>query len=206
MRPVWCPDLRGERVLFVASGPSCKTVPLHEARGRCRAVAINTSWELCPWADILYASDGAWWRQKNGVPGFAGIKVTQSEAAQKRFPDVNRILVRRKFDRLVVDQSGEIGDGGNSLFQAINIVVKAGPPRVMGFAGADMRLDYGVHWHGRHEGMLNNPKERSVRRWIAALDGIAGDLKALGITVLNLSAISSLTAYRKATLQEFLTA
>lgn len=204
MRWGWCPDFSGQKVLIVASGPSAATVPLQDARGLARFVAINESWRICPWADVLYGADGAWWKKRNGVPEFAGIRVSQDPTAHARFAQVQHIKCRRGVNRIILDHVGDIGDGRTSLFQAMNIVVRAGPPRVLGFVGADMRLDYGVHWHGRHEDGLSNPRQSSILRWIENIDGAAEDLRRLGVTVLNLSSISALTRYRKATLQEFL--
>ena len=206
MRPDWCPDFSGARVLIVASGPSAQSVPLDEAKGLSRFVAINESWKLCPWADLLYACDGAWWKANNGVAEFGGLRVTQDQSVRVRFPNVQHVKCRRGVARILVDDTGEIGDGRTSLFQALNLVVRAGPPRAIGLVGADMRLDYGMHWHGPHRGELNNPREKIVLRWREALDGVADQLAGLGVTVLNLSAISTLQNYRKVTLQEFLAA
>lgn len=205
-RPDWCPDFSGERVLIVASGPSAQTVPLEDAKGRARFVAINDSWKLCPWADVLYACDGAWWRKNEGLPEFAGIRVSQDITAHSRFPGIHHVKCRRGIARIITDKTGEIGDGRTSLFQAINLVVRAGPPRIIGLVGADMRLDYGMHWHGPHEGGLNNPREAMINRWRDAIDGVAGQLSGLGVTVFNLSPISTLKAYRMAMLGEFLAA
>lgn len=204
MRWDWCPDFTGQKVLIVASGPSAATVPLEDAKGLARFVAINESWQLCPWADMLYGCDGAWWKKRNGVPEFGGIRVSQDPTARNCFPAIHHVRCRRGVNRIIDDGTGDVGDGRNSTFQAINVVVRAGPPRVIGLVGVDMSLDYGEHWHGRHEDGLNNPRHKSVAAWKSAGDGIAGQLAAMGITVLNLSSISTLQNYRKATLQEFL--
>lgn len=206
MRPDWCPDFSGDRVLIVASGPSAETVPLETAKDKARFIAINESWKLCPWADLLYACDGAWWKANEGAAAFGGLRATQDQTVRVRFPDVQHVKCRRGVSRILIDDSGEVGDGRTSLFQALNLVVRAGPPRVIGLVGADMRLDYGMHWHGPHRGELNNPREKIVERWREALDGVADQLSGLGVTVFNLSAISTLQNYRKVTLQEFLTA
>lgn len=206
MRPDWCPDFTGEKVLIVASGPSAQTVPLEEAKGLARFVAINESWRLCPWAEVLYGCDGAWWKKCAGVPEFAGLRVTQDKAVRNNYPAIHFIKCRRGVARIITDQTGEIGDGRTSLFQAINLAVRSGPPRVIGLVGADMRLDYGVHWHGPHDRGLNNPREKMINTWRDAIDGVAEQLSHLGVTILNLSAISALSNYRKVTLQEFLAA
>lgn len=206
MRPDWCPDFTADRVLIVASGPSAQSVPLADAQGLARFVAINESWRLCPWADVLYGCDGAWWRKNNGLLAFGGLRVSQDATLLGRFPDVHLVKCRRGIARIITDKTGEIGDGRTSLFQALNLVVRAGPPRVVGLVGADMTLEYGTHWHGPHGDGLNNPREAMINRWRQNIDGVADQLSALGITVLNLSPISTLKAYRMATLQEFLAA
>jgi hypothetical protein len=206
MRPDWCPDFSGERVLIVASGPSAQTVPLEEAKGKARFVAINESWRLCPWADVLYGADLQWWMKKKGVPDFEGLRVTQALQVSHYHPNVHALKCRRGVHRIITDHTGEIGDGRTSLFQAINLVVRAGPPQTIGLVGADMRLDYGVHWHGEHPAGLTNPRPTAIQRWRENIDGIADQLVDLGVTVLNLSPISTLEQYRKVTLQEFLTA
>ena len=83
MRPDWCPDLSGARVLIVASGPSAAQVPMEQAKGKSFVVAINESWRLCPWADMLYACDGTWWKKRNGVPEFTGLRVSQDDGAKQ---------------------------------------------------------------------------------------------------------------------------
>jgi len=206
MRPEWCPDFTGARVLIVASGPSAATVPLEEAKGTARFVAINDSWRLCPWADVLYGCDGAWWRKNAGVSEFDGLRVAQDATIAAQFPDINQVKCRRGIARIITDKTGDIGDGRTSLFQAINLVVRAGPPRVIGLVGADMRLDYGIHWHGPHGEGLNNPRETTISCWRESIDGIAGQLADLGVTVLNLSPVSTLKNYRMTTLREFLAA
>lgn len=93
-----------------------------------------------------------------------------------------------------MDQPGKTGWGANSGFQALNLAAQFRPRRIV-LVGYDMRIDLGVHWHGRHRGSLNNPGQSTVITWRIALDGVAGDLAALGIEVLNASPVSALTAY-----------
>lgn len=120
------------------------------------------------------------------------------------YPDVRRIEVDKKSDVLVM-RPGKTGSGGNSGFQALNLAVQWGARRVL-LVGYDMRIDLGVHWHGPHGYGLNNPTEHLTRRWVAALDGVAATLAGLGVEVLNCAPISALTAYRKTTLGEALSA
>lgn len=109
----------------------------------------------------------------------------------------------RGCDEILVDQPGVLGDAGNSGFQAVNLAVQLGARRLL-LIGFDMRLDLGIHWHGKHGRGLNNPTEANVAKWRRILDAAAPRLAALGVSVVNCSAVSALEAYPKMTLTEAL--
>lgn len=161
---------------------------------------INTSYRLAPWADMLYATDFSWWEQHDGVPDFAGLKVSQDPKIDHR-PQwgIHRVVVDRYQDRLLVDTYGTIGWGGNSGFGALNLAVQFGVKRII-LVGYDMRIDHGLHWHENHRG--NNPIQRNVERWRRVIDEVAPAIGALGITVLNASKISTLRNYPKMSFDE----
>ena len=205
MKPDWFPDWTGETVVIVASGPSAGDVPLDFAKGRARFMAINTSWKLAPWADLLFACDAAWWGNAKGCPEFAGLKVTVDAHAAKHFPDVRVVRCRKPDDRLVVDDIGTIGWGGNSGFHCLNLAVQFGCRKII-LVGFDMTIAYGIHWHGKHPDRLNNPSNRNVERWRRAVDGAARVIAPLGISVINCSPISALTKYPKMGFEEALAA
>lgn len=60
-----------------------------------------------------------------------------------------------------------------------------------------MSLDHGYHWHGRHPGGLNNPKQAGVDKWRANLDMQRPVLDKMGIRLIIGSPNSRLTAYEK---------
>lgn len=197
----WWRDWRGHTVVIVASGPSAADIELGKAQGRARVLTINESWRLAPWADALYACDGAWWKARGGVPEFAGLKLSHDPKAAKVGADIHQFDIKAQRDEILTDRAGLIGDGGNSGFQALNVAVQFGAKRIA-LVGYDMRLDRGIHWHGRHARGLNNPSPNHFGRWRRALDRAADRLADLGIEVLNLSPVSTLTAYRFATIDE----
>lgn len=208
MPPDWWPDWSGQTCVIVASGPSAKDADLAQAMGRAKVIVINSSWQLAPWADVLYGCDFAWWRVNEGVPKFAGLKISQDPKAVRFFPGVHLVKTTRPgYDSpsiLLTQDAGTIGHGGHGGFQAVNLAAQFGPPSKIILVGFDMRTDLGVHWHGKHTGGLNNPNARQVGRWREAFDSIAPSLAGLGILVINASPISALTAYQKMTLQEAL--
>jgi hypothetical protein len=164
------------------------------ARGRAKFIAINESWRLCPWADVLYACDGAWWRKHSGVAAFSGLKVTQEAAAARQF-GLMLAKVSRGTNAILTD--GEmIGDGGNGGFQALNLAINWGAKRIL-LVGYDMTLERGEHWHGRHPQGLNNPREHNIRRWLSARWAAPA-----GVEVINCNPASALCAYPKMSFEE----
>lgn len=196
----WWPDWSGQRAVIVASGPSAKNIDLSVAKGHARFIAVNESWKLAPWSDVLYGADGDWWRQKEGVPGFQGLKISQDRKLFETHPEIKRIDVEAASNELKFDEPGKIGAGGNSGFQALNLALqwKAWPIFLVGF---DMHDENGSHWHGRHL-KLRNPSPRVFKRWILALDKAAVALNQRRIKVYNTSANSRLAGFEKVNFEQ----
>lgn len=155
-----------------------------------------------PWADILHACDFAWWEKYRGVPEFAGIKLSADRKVLQRAWGVHALRIHKNSDKLELLQTGAVGWGGNSGFHCLNLAVQMQPQRII-LVGFDMRLDRGVHWHGAHQG-LNNPTAGNVARWRRSIDATAPLIAALGIDVVNASAVSALEGFRKMPLPEAL--
>ena len=200
-KPDWFPDWRGQACAIIASGPSAKSAPIDLLRGKARIIAINESWQLCKWADALYAADGGWWNARLGVKAFGGLKISQDRVACDQFKDIRKVTVETRGNSLLMIP-GQIGSGGNGGFQALNLAVQFGASTIL-LIGFDMRVDLGEHWHPRHYPPLSNPHPNdNLPRWRAALDGAADVLSDLGVRVVNCSAVSLLKAYPKMTVQE----
>ena len=90
--------------------------------------------------------------------------------------------------------AGSRAGGGNSGFQALNLAAQFGATKII-LVGFDMRVDRGVHWHGRHGAGLNNPREANMVSWRSALNASGTVLARYGVTVINASAESTLTAF-----------
>jgi len=208
--PQWFPRWFGRCVVIVASGPSAGGEDLKGIRARLAAagrrqpvwVTINASYRLAPWADVLYAADGLFWTRDDGARAFPGLKVTQHVGDAARF-GLECVKLNPKRRTMAFDRFGEIGSGGNSGFQAVNLAAQAGAARIV-LVGFDYSLERGVHWHGPHPTGMNNPSARNCERWRADLDAAAPLLAGLGIEVLNASPYSTLTAFEKRPLWECL--
>lgn len=202
--PRWFQDWRGQTAVLVASGPSASDVPVEMARGRARFIAVNNSWRLAPWADILFACDVSWWRHARGAPEFVGLKLSTDQIAAREFEDVHKVGIKRGDDRLELAEMGTVGWGGNSGFHALNLAVQFGAAKII-LVGYDMTVSYGEHWHGRHPDGMHNPTPGNVARWRRAVDAAAKVIPD-GIRVFNCSPISALQNYPKVTFEEAMAA
>lgn len=192
----WIPEWAEETCVCVASGPSAKGVPLELAKDAgARVITANNSWELAPWADIIYACDGRWWRKyMEDVAHLPALKVTSDKRAADEL-DLNYIKVNKPDDRALM-QKGVIGWGGNSGFHLINMAMQFGCARIV-LVGYDMTIKHGNHWHKDHTGDLTNPTAGNVSRWRRAVDGIAPVAEKYDIEIINCSMVSALQNYPK---------
>jgi len=189
-----------ECVALVASGLSAKAVDLSVLRDRIRVVAVNTSYELVPWADMLYACDYRWWYTQQGAKNFRGVKVTQDTIAKEAYRELVLVEVTTSGDELITGKLGSLGAGGNSAFQAMNLLVQIGV-RGIALIGCDLT---GEHWHGRHPVPLENPDESNFIRWRKAFNGATVKLAEMDVDVVNCSEASTIKAYPKMSLEQAL--
>lgn len=175
-------------------------------------IAIKESHELCPWADVVYGCDPAWWLFRNGLPSFKGLKITWEGSNLHRFPDIKRIRIDKSQDRIypvdrrryrmVFDDPGMIGGGGNSGFQAVNLAVHFGATKLL-LVGFDMHDRGGVHWYGRNGWARGgNPDETCFARWRRDFDVAAIDLENRGVQVVNASPMSAMTCFGRSTVEK----
>jgi len=129
--------------------------------------------------------------------------LTGSARASDLFPFLRLFSIDRGADLARFDSFGELGDGGNSGFQAVNVAAQFGGTRIA-LVGFDMSLERGFHFHGRHKGPLNNPREAHLGRWRRAFAQAAPVYEAAGVEIVNTSEHSRLDAFPKMTLEAFL--
>lgn len=200
MRPEWYPDWSTQTCALVASGESAAAIDLEKIRGKCRVGVINTSYQLAPWAEVLYACDGRWWDHHKEARSFAGVRVTQDAVTAKRYGlHCIALCDERDPDRDTMKLApGCIGRGSNSGFQMFNLALQFGARRFM-LAGYDF---CGDHWHGKHPDGLRNARPQSLIKWRDVFE--AAVAKVAGIDVVNLSPVSALSAFPKMSVEQAL--
>lgn len=207
MRPDWYLDWSGFAVAIIASGPSAKKTNIAALRDCMPVIAIKENVELAPWADVVYGCDAAWWKAKQGLPDFKGLKVSfkgNTSNPPPPYPDIRLVDVSANSDQLIFEPNGKLGAGGNSGFQAVNLVVQFGAKHIV-LIGFDMHDRSGAHWYGRNywpQG--NNPTEDNFRRWRKAFEMAAPKLKERGIQVINASNNSTLKCFERRSIEETL--
>lgn len=210
--PAWFPDWSGQACAIIASGPSAKKANIAALRGKLRVIAIKEcAVDLCPWADVAYGCDAAWWRHRRGLPDFKGFKISHARELTSSFPDIRMIDIKPHrpsvpgeewVDRILIDEPGIIGAGRNSAFQALNIAVQFGSRRAM-FIGLDL---HGEHYYGRNNWFkAGNPDEYQFDRCIRVFNANAQVLKSMGVDVVNASPTTRLQCFRRSTIEHALT-
>lgn len=201
----WWPDWDGGTVALVCCGPSAKKADVDLLRGTMPVMVIKQAIDLCSFADAVYCCELPWWKYRGGLPEFRGLKFGFDKTIGAAFPDVKLVGISEpKGDEMLFAQPMSIGSGGNSGFQAMNILAQAGVKRIP-VIGLDLQ---GTHFYGRNNWMgANNPDEAdNFVRWRRAFKIASGQLAALGVEVVNCSPASTLTCFRKASVADTLKA
>lgn len=197
-------------VVCIATGPSLTPEDVNFVRGKARIIAINDSYRLAPFADILYACDVRWWKWQfednaAAIRSFAGPKFCMQPPPSRRKdlkPEWGLSVLRNAGETgLELDPAAGLKTGGNSGYQAINLAVQLGAARIL-LLGYDMSLGRGgkAHWFGSHP-QGGPPKLTKFR---LNFPTIAPPLKEAGVEVLNCSRRSALTCFPKVALDRAL--
>lgn len=196
---LWDPIPRlwpGEVAVCIASGPTLAEEDLRTVRAsRARCVVVNRMWAAAPWADLLYAADGRWWKsgEAPSAEEFLGVRVSAAKSAE------GTIKVNVRNCTTVSDRW--LCSGTNSGLQALCLAAAFGARRI-GLLGYSMGAGVGLHSHPDHVGM-SNPDAEAFARWTAAFDLVAPQLHAAGIEVVNCSE-SKLRCFPRRTIADFL--
>lgn len=188
----------GSTIACLGCGPSLTAADVNAVRGRARVIAINDSFILAPWADVLYACDQHFWKIHNGVPTFNGLKYSLT-AKPGKWPGVQN-LRHTGHDGLELDPSA-VRTGHNSGYQAINVAVHLGATRIL-LLGYDMQLGPKgeQNWHRPHHQKSSSP----YREFQKAFPSLVKPLKMARVDVLNCSRRTALTCFPTMSLEQAL--
>ncbi len=203
----WWPDLSGKTVAILASGPSMTKEQCEVVRDRgWYAIAINETWRLALWADMLYGCDWQWWRTCRPLQAdFKGLRVLGSlpNTTKKRAhlpsemkwqePLLHYVPVRAGYSKMLLG-GREIGAGSNSAFQAANIAVRCNVSRLV-LLGVDCHSP-NKHWHGNHSHPeAPHQKKTLMKTWMKAWELSVDQLAERKVEVVNCSLGSALKVF-----------
>ena len=172
----------GATFVLLGSGPSLTQTDIDACRPQARVLAVNDTYRLAPWADVLFSADLAWWAAHPDARALPGLKYALPPVGQHRFSEVT-VLGRH-------GQSGFSPDphllcsGGHSGYAAINLAVHLGASRIV-LLGYDMAPDQ----TGRHHFFGEHPNGSHPRyaQWTPLYATLLAPLAARHIQLLNAS-------------------
>ncbi len=207
-------EWHGQTCAILGGGPGLNQAQCEQVRAAgLRAIAVNNSYLIAPWADILYFCDGHWWDEHHGrkeYRRFPGRKVTlenkhvleRAAVPANMEPELLALCNYGKEPRGICREPDGVYTGSNSGFQALNLAVHLGAARIL-LLGFDMRVvGHRTHWHDGHP----RPTPHDVyKNWmIPAFEAAVKDLQALGVEVINCTPGSALQCFPVLPLDEVL--
>lgn len=180
----------------LASGPSLTAEDVELVRrwrtGGRQVYVVNNTWELAPWADVLFAGDAVWLERYGDSVTFECTKVTAAKQ-----PPAGWDPVPGGFNWLT-----------NSGAGAICLAIRNGATAVY-LLGFDCRKKGGkAHWHPAHGGKLKNGRflkdAPNIADWPTIFAQTANFARANGVPVTNCSRVTVLSCFPRASLESVL--
>lgn len=205
----WTPEpwWKGETVFVLASGPSLTQEVCDKIKGR-KAIVINVSFKLAPWAPVWYFTDSYIYESfRDEVKAWPGEIITMSRTAKR---ELNERVKRVRGEGDPSFPSGKfppighpaIRQGRNSGNTAVALAIALGAARVA-LVGFDCRVIGGrEHHHDAYSGprdlsLYNNEFRRAFDGWNAAAI-------ASGVSIVNCTPGSAITEFPFADLDDVL--
>lgn len=200
----WTPEplFAGETVFCLASGPSLTAEVCGRIRGR-RAIVVNSSARLAPWADVLYFTDSSWYEPRRDlVAGWPGLVISMSRTAKRELPAKVLRVQGEMCPSFPPPGAPVIRQGRSSGHTAVALAIALGAATVV-LVGYDMRLVGGrEHCHDEYAGPRDI--DQYAREFVPAFAGWNAAALAAGAEVLNCTPGSAVTEFPFADLDEVL--
>jgi len=173
----------------MAGGPSLNASQIMEVY-LCGAycIAVNDTWKIAPFADVVYANDYLWWARNYQQTPQHAEKWTGSKTAALEF-GINFHEMKETY---------------NSGLRSIDLAIKKGADIII-LLGFDCSFSSGKkHWHGQHEFPLTNPGAHTLLFW--KMQFMRLKKKYPESLIINASGHTELTMFLRMSLTEALTA
>ena len=166
-------------MVCIASGPSLTAADceLVHAAGH-PAVAVNTSFRLALWADVIFAHDQRWW-------------AAYGAEVEKTFKGRKMSVHTKNVESLY--NCGWFPQAANSGACAVYVAIAAKAAKVVLIGYDCQRRGQQTHWHGDHPGRMSNGA--SIRAWPKQFEAVATAAKRAEVRVVNASRETALTCF-----------
>jgi len=174
----------GETVCLIGGGPSLRGFDLTPTQG-FKTIAINNSYLIAPWAQLLHFADAQWWQWNKAdvLARWPEDRLISTATSDTTTTNEARLLrLWRDRNDFSFDPCRVYGwDSGN---QAINLAYHLGARRIVLF-GFDMRPapDGATQWHNLHKRVTLTDNYQS--KFIPALKRSISMLKGVGVEVVR---------------------
>jgi len=212
------PKLWAEQTcVILAGGPSLRSQDLSLLSNHHpwpKIIAINDSWKLRPYANVLYFCDAAWWRRQIAENAFSTDGVRFHDLIYKGYwvhggegftdhPQVRQLPFTGQVG--LETNPGGLRSGSNSGYQAINLAYLFGAKRII-LLGYDMQCIGGrTHWHDRSgEPPASYFGNVLQHEFLPLFSHLVAPLKEAGVEVINSTPGSALTCWPQMDLEEAL--
>jgi hypothetical protein len=174
-------DWEGETVFLVCGGPSVTQHDVDRLRGH-RVVAINSSWEKCPWADALLFADIRWWRthRREVLSRFEGEIVTITP--HHKLHDRRTLVLERQGSGGLSHDPTRLACWHTSVTTAVNMIALRGATHIYALG-----LDGKGGWHHAPHPAAWGVNKSKFKYHAEALEALVEPLVALGVGVTNLN-------------------
>ena len=195
--------------VVMASGPSMCQEDADDAAGADCVIAVNSTWQLAPWADHLFVNDERWFRYVDPETGEVYHETVKREFAGETWCGQIKALERGDCTRHLAIAFSMRGfrpvghhmvcGGNNSGHTALNLAAKMGFANII-LLGFDMQ---GTHWHGQHPG---GPEAQDDLRhsWIRNMNELAIEARKQGYTIINASRETALECFPRMSIKDAL--
>ena len=193
---------KGRTVVVMASGPSMTQQDADYVEKKARTIAVNSTFRLAPWADVVYSNDEDWYEAHLNELRESARGMFCCGHPTWRSIFVNSIPFNREA-RGLIDSPDEIAWGMNSGAAALNLALYFGAARIV-MLGFDQgwQKEKG-HWHPPHPRHLQQRKP-GFHRWAGWFKQASLDFAAMGVEVVNCSRATTLDCFKRADLREVL--
>ena len=172
---------------MLASGPSLTVEDVETVRvSGIITVAVNSTWKMAPFCDVLYAGDYRWWKSYGNEVNIPAKRISRSSNAEKKF--------RAKYHKTKLGKSYNSGQ----LAVEYALARKAKKVILLGFDGS---IANGIHHHGPHD-KSPNPNEDRCRRWQPQFKDLAKVYK--GADIVNCSRYTEIECFPRMSLEDAL--